>query len=427
MTLYEITNALSNGGLNEVFSKIYANSEMELLRQKARYLNAAEKFSCLCPECEDVHVFSACGRTEIGGNHTDHQHGCVLAAAVTRDILAIAGVNGESVVRVFSEEYDPVGIDLSDLHPNIHERGTSAAIIRGIAAKFIEMGIEIDGFDAFITSDIPVGIGLSSSAAFEVMIAAIFDRFFNNGDLTSVEIAKIGQAAENEYFGKACGLMDQLVCAVGGFSLINFKNFDSPSVQPVEFDFNSSGFSLCIVDTGGDHCSMSEDYSEIPNDMKLVAMELDREFLCEADEDIFYKHLPEIREKCHDRAILRAIHFFDENKRVAFEAEALSNGNLTDFFELVNKSGDSSAMLLQNMHSPKNTENRELMLAVTMSRRYLRGSGAVRVHGGGFAGGIQAFVPTYMLNGYISELEAIFGQGCCTVMGIRPCGVMRII
>jgi len=427
MTVYELSNALSNGGLDEVFSQIYGKSDMELLRQRARYLNAAEKFSRLYPERDEIHVFSAPGRTEIGGNHTDHQHGCVLAAAVTLDVIAIVGFHDEGVVRVKSEGHKPDVIDLSDLSPHDDETGHGGAIIRGVLAKFEKMGVKIGGFDAYTTSDVLSGSGLSSSAAFEVLIGTIVDQYYNDGKAGAVEIAKIGQYAENVYFGKESGLMDQMVSSVGGFMLIDFKYPDLPLIRSINSDFSTSGYSLCIVDTKGSHSDLRDEYSEIPNDMRTVAEQLGVEFLRDADEEEFYEKLPKIREKCTDRAVLRAIHFFDESRRAELEGEALESGRLTDFFSLVNESGDSSAMLLQNLHSLKRAGDRELMVGIAISRRYLRGSGAVRVHGGGFAGTIQAFVPKYMEKGYAKELDRIFGEGSCRILGIRQDGGIKVV
>lgn len=427
MTVYELSNSLSNGGFDEVFCRIYGRSDMELLRQRARYLNAAEKFSRLYPDREEVYVFSAPGRTEIGGNHTDHQHGCVLAAAVSLDTIAIVGFHDEGVVRVKSEGHEPDIIDLSELSPHDDETGHGGAIIRGMIAKFVEMGVKVGGFDVYTTSDVLSGSGLSSSAAFEVLIGTIIDQYYNSGRTGAVEIAKIGQFAENVYFGKASGLMDQMVSSVGGFTFIDFKDPDVPLIRSIDFDFFTSGYSLCIVDTKGSHSDLSNDYSEIPKDMRTVADQLGVEFLRDADEEEFYENLRKIREKCTDRAVLRAIHFFDENRRAELESKALESGRLSDFFSLVNESGDSSAMLLQNLHSLKRAEDRGLMLGIAVSRRYLKGSGAVRVHGGGFAGTIQAFVPKYMAKGYAEELDRIFGEGSCRVLGIRPSGGIKVV
>lgn len=426
MTVYELVSAITSGGLDEEFRRIYGNSEMELLRQRARYLNAAEHFSKLYPEREEIHVYSAPGRTEVGGNHTDHQHGRVLAAAVDLDAIAIVSFHDEGVVRLKSEGHKADVIALDDLSPKAEERGHGGSIIRGVLSKFVENSVEIGGFDAYTTSDVMSGSGLSSSAAFEVLLGTIVDKYYNDGRAGAVEIAKFGQYAENEYFGKASGLMDQTVSAVGGFVGIDFKNPDSPEIKPIDFDFSCSGYSLCIVDTKGSHSDLSDDYSLIPADMRACAECLGAEVLGDAGEEAFYEKLPEIREKCGDRALLRGAHFFAETERARLEGEALERGDTSEFFRLVNESGDSSAFLLQNLYSPKRAEARELMVGILAAKRYLRGSGAVRVHGGGFAGTIQAFVPAYAAKGFAEELDRIFGEGSCRVLGIRPVGGVEI-
>lgn len=426
MTVFDFVSAVTSGRLDEDFRRIYGNSEMELLRQRARFLNAAEQFSRLYPERQEIHVFSAPGRTEIGGNHTDHQHGCVLAAAVNLDAIAIVSFHEEGVVRVSSEGHRAEEIDLSDLSPQEEERGHGGSIIRGVLSGFAEKSVKIGGFDAYTASDVISGSGLSSSAAFEVLLGTIIDKFCNNGRSGAFETAKIGQYAENEYFGKASGLMDQTVSAVGGFVGIDFKNPDSPLIQAISFDFSQSGYSLCIVDTKGSHSDLSGEYSQIPADMRACAGCLGAEVLGDADEDAFYENLPEIREKCGDRAVLRAAHFFDETRRARLEGEALERGDTEEFFRLVNQSGDSSAFLLQNLYSPERGDDRELMVGILAAKRFLRGSGAVRVHGGGFAGTIQAFVPSYASRGFSAELDRIFGEGSCRILSIRPVGGTEI-
>lgn len=409
MTIYELLNKISNGGMDELFSRIYRNNDMEKLRQRARYLSGAENFSRFYPQRENIHVFSVPARTEICGNHTDHQCGCVLSAAVTLDILGIVAYHDEAVIRIKSEGYEAVEIDISDLSDIAVNNSEIAAVVRSTIRNFIEKGRELRGFDAYIISDIPAGSGLSSSAAYEVLISAIVNIIGDN-KLSAEEIAKIGQ--------RSCGLLDRLTCAVGGMLAIDLKNPDEPTIHKIDFDFSQPGYSLCIVNTKESHSNLRDDYNEIIEDMKSVAKAMGVEYLSDADEDEFYDDLPKIREKCTDRAILRAAHFFAENQRAVLEREALEYGRLTEFFRLVNESGNSSAMLLQNMHSPKNRENQALMVAIAVSKRYLRGAGAVRIQVG-FAGTIQAFVPNYMVNGYIRELDRIFGEGSTMVMGIR--------
>lgn len=418
MTIYELSNKISNGGMDELFSRIYRNNDMEKLRQRARYLSGAENFSRLYPKREDIHIFSVPARTEICGNHTDHQCGCVLAAAVTLDILGFVANHDEAVVRIKSEGFEPVEIDINDLSDIAEKYSKFGALTAGIISEFAKREIICGGFDAYITSDIPVGSGLSSSSAYEILICNIINNS-GNGNLSVIDIAKIGQYAENEFLGKKCGLMDQLTCATGGIIRIDLRNQNEPDIHKIDFDFLQSGYSLCIVDTKGSHDNLSDDYDEIVSDMKSVAKSIGVDYLGEADEEQFYENLPEIRRICSDRAIVRATHFFAENQRAVWAAEALEGGRLAEFFGFINESGNSSAMLLQNMHSPKNREKQELMVGIAVSRKYLNGSGAVRVHGGGFAGTIQAFVPNYMVNGYIRKLDGVFGEGSTMVMGIR--------
>ncbi|MBR5165713.1 MAG: galactokinase [Ruminococcus sp.] len=427
MTIQELCSALSSGRLDERFRELYGSGEREYLRQRARYLSAAEHFSRLCPECEDVRVFSAPGRTEIGGNHTDHQHGCVLAAAIDLDVIALVDFTNDGFIRIFSEDFEPCEVDLSDLAMRESERGTSNALIRGIAAQFADMGVEIGGFTAYTTSDVLSGSGLSSSAAFENLIGTIIDLGYNGGRVGAVEAAKIGQFAETQYFGKASGLMDQTVSAVGGFVAIDFADPSAPAVTPVRFDFKGAGYSLCITDTKGSHADLVDEYSAIPAEMKSVAACFGADFLRDVDEDEFYARLPELRGRCSDRAILRAAHFFAESERAVLETEALAGGNLEEFFRLVNESGTSSAELLQNLVPAGMTDRQELLLAIMLSKRALGGCGAVRVHGGGFAGTIQAFVPTYLAESYAAEMDRVFALGACRILSIRPVGGTEIV
>ncbi|MDO4863493.1 MAG: galactokinase family protein [Ruminococcus sp.] len=426
MTIQELCGALSSGRLDERFRELYGSGEREYLRQRARYLSAAEHFSRLYPECGDVRVFSAPGRTEIGGNHTDHQHGCVLAAAVDLDVIALVDFTEDGFIRINSEGHKPNEVDLSDLSPRESERGTSNAIIRGIAAGFAEKGVEIGGFAAYTTSDVLSGSGLSSSAAFENLIGTIIDLRYNGGRAGAVETAKIGQFAETVYFGKASGLMDQTVSAVGGFVAIDFADPTAPAITPVRFDFTGAGHSLCITDTKGSHADLIGEYAAVPEEMKSVAACFGAEVLRDVDEDEFYARLPELRETCSDRAILRAAHFFAESQRAVLEAEALAGGDLEEFFRLVNESGTSSAELLQNLAPAGAVGRQEIPLAIMLSKRVLGGCGAVRVHGGGFAGTIQAFVPTYLAETYAAEMDRVFGQGSCRILTVRPVGGTEI-
>ncbi len=418
MTIYEILNKISNSCMDGLFSQIYGESESEILRQRARYLNCAENFSRLYPLREDIRIFSVPARAEICGNHTDHQHGNVVAAAVTLDLLGFVAYHDDKIVRIFSEGFGSAEIDLIDLSDIAGKYSGFEALAAGVISEFAERGIICGGFDAYITSDIPVGGGLSSSAAFEILIGNIIN---NSSDikLAEIEIAKIGQIAEHKWLGKKCGLMDQLICAVSGMAEFSLENPQEPVVRKIDFDFSQSGYSVCIVDVRENHSNFSSEYDEIVNDMKSVANAMGVEYLGEADEDDFFENIAEIRKKCCDRAVNRAIHFYEENKRVLLEVEAAEGGRIHEFLELVNSSGDSSAVLLQNMYSPENREIQGLTLALSISRRYLNGSGAVRVHGGGFGGSVIAFVPNYMINGYVKTLDNIFGQGSTKVMRFR--------
>ena len=426
MTIYEFISKINSGELDELFGKLYGNDSKTILAQHIRYLSAAENFSKLYPDHEEIQVFSASGRTEIGGNHTDHQNGCVLAAAVNLDIIAIAAFHEDGVIRFSSDECPECIVSIDDLSVIEEEKGTTEALIRGIAAGFAGNDICISGIDIYADSAVPVGSGLSSSAAFEILMGTIINSLYCNNKTSSVELAQIGQYAENVYFGKDSGLMDQLVSASGGFSFIDFENPDEPVIEKIDFDFAKSGYTVCITNTGSSHADLSDDYSAISKEMKHIANELGANVLREISEEEFYEKLPELRKVCTDREILRAMHFFGENERAASEALSLRNGSTVDFFDLVNISGTSSAELLQNLYSPSAPLVQPLNLAINLSKRILGGSGAVRVHGGGFAGTILAFVPTYSLKEYISEMERVFGIGSCIKLNIRPFGGIEI-
>ena len=314
---------------------LYGSCEQTISRQKQRYSDAVDRFRECFPDSEEISVFSAPGRTEIGGNHTDHQHGCVLAAAVNLDIIAVVSFNNMGVIRLQSEGHSPNNVDLSDLSVQNSEKGDSSALIRGIASKFCDMGVEVRGFDAYTTSDVLSGSGLSSSAAFEVLIGTIIDRHYNNGKVGAVEIAKIGQYAENEYFGKKSGLMDQMVSSVGGLVSIDFHDTGNPKIQSFPFDFKNAGYCLCVTDTKGSHADLTDDYVAIRSEMENVAAQFGKAYLRDVNENDFYGAIPQLREKCSDRAVLRTAHFFDENRRAVQESNALSDGNMDDFLELV--------------------------------------------------------------------------------------------
>ena len=364
------------------------------------------------------YIFSAPGRTELGGNHTDHQHGLVLAAAVTLDTKAAAAENNDGCIRVISEGYAPVTVPIDELEKHPEERNTTAALVRGVAAGFMRRGYGVHGFDAYIVSDVLPGSGLSSSAAFEVLIGTVINAL-SGGALSPAEIARIGQYAENEYFGKPSGLMDQTASAVGGIVAIDFADPGAPVITPVEFDFAECGYALCIIDSGADHAELTEEYATITNELKAVCRVFGKEHLREVDEHEFYARIAEVRRASGDRAALRAAHVFNENKRCAVETAALGNGDFERFLQLVTESGRSSWMYLQNVIPTGSTARQELAFALLLCERLLGGRGAFRVHGGGFAGTVQAFVPEDMLAGFRAGIDAVLGAGSCHVLSIR--------
>ncbi len=369
-----------------------------------------------------VALFSSPGRTEIGGNHTDHQHGRVLAASVDLDVLACAAPNGTSEIRVQSEGYPALTVDLNDLSPKQEEQNTSAALVRGVAAGIAARGFSLGGCDLYLSSCVPSGAGLSSSAAYEVLIGTVLNHFFCGGVLTPVELAQIGQRAECDYFGKPCGLMDQSACAVGGTVFIDFHTPNAPIVQKIDWDFGSSGHALCIVDTGSSHDDLTDEYAAVTREMGAIAAFFGQTVLREVDEGIFRTRIPTLRTQVGDRAVLRAMHFFADDHRAAQEAEALSAGDFHRFLQLVRASGLSSALRLQNVWPGGEPREQAVLLTLALAEDVLEGAGAVRVHGGGFAGTIQAFVPQEKLAVFTAAMEGLVGSGRCHTVAIRPEG-----
>ena len=425
MRISELKEKLAAGAFRSVFETLYGTKEEALSVQKARYEKAVERFAEEYPEREDISIFSAPGRTEIGGNHTDHQHGCVLAAAVQLDIIGVVSFHEEGVIRVCSEGYRPFSVELSDLSVQEKERG-SATIVRGIVSRFTEFGVTVEGFDLYCTSDVLSGSGISSSAAFETLIGTIIDSYYNGGKAGAVEIAKAGQYAENVYFGKKCGLMDQMASSVGGLVFIDFEDTEQPVIESFAFDFEKAGYCVCVTNTGGTHANLTPDYVAVREEMESVAAYFGKEYLRQVAEEDYYREVPKLRKNCSDRALLRAMHFFGDNRRAGEEAEALKEGDVERFLKLVQESGDSSEDLLQNMYATSNPTEQAIPLGVTLSKRILAGKGAVRVHGGGFAGTIQAFVPMAQAEAYVKEMEKVFGEGACYVFRIRPVGGTEI-
>ena len=417
----EFLKYLENGGADGRFAALYGKDAVAA--QKSRYAEACTQFLSRYGDGE-VRVLSVSGRSEISGNHTDHNKGKVLAASVDVDVIAVAKPSDNGVIRVKSR-----GFDEDVCKPGAAKKSaryTSAAIIEGVADGFVKNGFKVGGFDAYTTSTVLKGSGLSSSAAFEDMIGFILSELYNGGSVDDVTIAKISQYAENEFFGKPCGLMDQIACAVGGFVYIDFGG-DQPEVVPTPFDLTAAGYDLCVVNTGGSHADLNEDYASVPGEMKAVAALFGRPVLRGLTEEDIYGRLPEIREKLGDRAALRAIHFIRENERVERQRKALADGDLNTFFELVRASGDSSFKYLQNVYTVKDTVEQGLSLALCVTDAFLGRRGAYRVHGGGFAGTIQAFVPSDMTPDYREKIEKIFGKGSCSVLRVRSEGTAVIV
>lgn len=373
-------------------------------------------------------LFSAPGRTEIGGNHTDHQHGRVLAAAINLDILAAAAPNHSGLIRVKSQGYPIIEIDVRELAPRVGEINTSAALLRGVANRIVAMGCSLEGcgLDAYMVSSVPKGSGLSSSAAFEVLIGTMLNEFFGEGRRTPVELAKIGQYAENEFFGKPCGLMDQLASAVGGVIAVDFANISDPKVAQLEVDLHSAGYALCILDSGAGHEDLTGEYAAITDELGAVCRFFGKKTLREVDEEDFLSALSQIRAVTGDRAVNRAFHVYAENRRVQAEEQALRAGDFESFLSLVRDSGCSSAMFLQNIIATGQTASQELMVTIALCESVLAGKGAVRVHGGGFGGTVQAFVPLELLEHFKKQTEAVLGEDSCHVVTIRPAGGVRL-
>ena len=370
--------------------------------------------------------FSAPGRSEICGNHTDHNHGKVLAAAVNLDIIAAVEPTSDGFVTVKSEGYPEDKIALDDLSVAEPEKNTSAALIRGVLAGFKNRGHAVGGFKAYTRSDVLKGSGLSSSAAFEVLMGTILSGLYNDGSVSAVEIAQIAQYAENVYFGKPSGLMDQMASSVGGFTKIDFCNPEKPVIEAISLDLAAQGHHLCIIDTRGSHADLTPDYAAIPNEMKSAAGELGKGYLRELSREDIIKNIAKLRETVGDRAVLRALHFMDENCRVDELADAIKNGDFKAFLSVINRSGDSSYKYLQNVFACSHPDQQGVSLALYLASSLLGGEGACRVHGGGFAGTIQAFVPDQKLDAFVCGMESVFGAGSCYVLNVRPYGGVEV-
>lgn len=415
----ELLKAGALGKYSELYADVNAESE--------RFILALDKFISLYTDRE-VELFSVPGRSEISGNHTDHNRGCVLAGAIDRDIIAIAAKNDEGVIRFHSEGYPLDTVRISDTAvPENFEKYTSASLIAGMVDAFTKHGYCVGGYDVYSNSEVLKGSGISSSAAYEVMIGNILNHLYNGGCVDNKKIAEFAQYAENRYFGKPCGLMDQMACAVGGFVYIDFADTCAPVVEPIDFSLGEVGYSLSIINTGGNHADLNEDYASVPREMKDVAKHLDREVLCGITECELISRIPELRESVGDRAILRAMHFIRENDRVRDAKAALVTGDVSAFFNAVNASGASSFKYLQNVYTNVNVREQGLSLALSLADGYLKGkTGAARVHGGGFAGTVQVFTKKEDQAGLKALMDSVFGNGATMTLNIRPVGATKL-
>ncbi len=427
MTPSELQAILASGALDAALIELYG--EDNLVSSKARYQKAIDNFKALYGERENTRIFSVPGRSEISGNHTDHNRGKVLAASIDLDMIAIAAPSDDGTILLKSEGFDADTVVIAEREAAKTLRYSSTALIAGVADGFLKAGYTVGGFVAYTTNNVFKGSGLSSSAAFEVMIGNILRGLYDNA-IDDIEIAKIAQYAENEFFGKPCGLMDQTACAVGGFIAIDFADPKDPIVEKPDFDLSALGYSLCIVNTGGNHADLNEDYASVPAEMKAVAKALGKEVLRDCPEDTLLPRLPALRKTLGDRALLRAFHFFAENRRVEKQTEALKKGDIGTFFALVNESGSSSFRYLQNVYTVKNIEEQGLSLALCLAEDFLKTIDvptASRVHGGGFAGTIQAFLPTDLAPAFAARMDLAFGKGACHILKIRQKGAIALV
>ncbi|MBR6484714.1 MAG: galactokinase [Clostridiales bacterium] len=408
------------------FKYIYCTDEAASL-QRGRYLKAISSFIGAFDGQEPASIFSAPGRTEVGGNHTDHQHGEVLAASINRDAIAVTAPREDHMVNIIAEGFEEFSIDISDLKLREDEKGSSPALVRGVLSYLNDKGYKLGGFNAYITSDVLIGAGLSSSAAFETLIGTVVSGLFNDMSIDPVEIAKAGQYSENIYFGKPCGLMDQMASSVGNLVHIDFNDPEEPIIEKVNFDFSLTDYVLCITDTKGSHADLTDEYAAIPNEMKEIASLLGHDILRPVTFEDIIENIDMLREIAGDRAVLRAIHFVNETKRARDEAWALNRSDLEGFLDLVRRSGDSSFKYLQNVYAAGCIRIQNVALGLAVSESVLSPDEPVRVHGGGFAGTIQAFVKKENSDRYREYMDRVFGKGACEILAIRRFGGIRVI
>ena len=392
---------------------------------RQRITDAVDRFTELYGE-RPLRIFSVSGRTELGGNHTDHQHGNVLAGGISLDMIAVAAKDDGSIMCVHSEGYPEDTVSLEETEPDPRKYGTSAALLRGIAAGFRAHGRQVQGFAAYTVSDVLKGSGMSSSAAYEVMLCTICNDFFADGALSPAETAKISQYAENVYFGKPCGLMDQMACAQGGVCAIDFSDPEQPVWRQVPLDLEKEGYALCIIDSGADHADLTDEYAAVPAEMSAVAEQLGGRVLRDVPEEWFWAHLPELRRACGDRAVMRAAHFYGDSARVVRQADALEQGRFSDYLEMVRESGRSSVFALQNIYASGSQTQQAVAVTLALCEKLLGGEGACRVHGGGFAGTVQAYVPAAKAEAFRTAVDRILGAGACHVLQIRACGAATL-
>ncbi|MBO5450402.1 MAG: galactokinase [Lachnospiraceae bacterium] len=425
METRRIISEIENGNYDNLFLDIYVDED-KISYQKQRYVNAIESYIEEFGE-DDVEIYSAPGRSEVGGNHTDHQHGEILAASINLDAIGIVKKTDDMKVSIFSKGYTLTTISLENLDMQEEEKETTIALIKGVVAGLANRGYKIGGFKAYITSDVLVGAGLSSSAAYETLIGNIVSGLYNNMSVSAEEIAIIGQFAENVYFGKPCGLMDQMACSVGNMVHVDFADINNPKVEKVTFDLNKYGYSLCITDTKGSHADLTADYAAVPEEMKKVAAFFGKEVLLGLTVDDILENIVKVREQVGDRGVLRALHFIRENERVQKEVSYLSDEDIEGFLKTVAASGNSSYKYLQNVYSNADVQHQNVSLALAISEDFLGDNGVSRVHGGGFAGTIQAFVKNDIVIEYQKIMDKVFSQGACSVLKIRKYGGMKVL